>query len=108
MNVFSSTLLITVALTTCVSIVSAQNKSGGISLRQVTGSTPTETLMRNTPHSQSGTPELTRLVGVLKDIYVEDWGELVLLDAGNIALYNDASIRSGISKTHRSPGPCPR
>lgn len=101
MNVFSSTLLITVALTTCVSIVSAQNKSGGISLRQVTGSTPTETLMRNTPHSKSGTPELTRLVGVLKDIYVEDWGELVLLDAGNIALYNDASIRSGIMETKR-------
>lgn len=101
MNVFSSTLLITVALTTCVSIVSAQNKSGGISLRQVTGNTPTETLMRNTPHSKSGTPELTRLVGVLKDIYVEDWGELVLLDAGNIALYNDASIRSGIMETKR-------
>ena len=98
-----STFLSAFVLTTCVTAASAQNKGGssGISLRQATGSTPTETLMRNTPHSKSGTPELTRLTGVLKDIYVEDWGELVLLDAGKTALYNDASIRSGIMETQR-------
>lgn len=98
MNVFS-TLLTTIALTTCVSIASAQNRNGGTSLRQVTGSSPTESLMRNTPHSQSGTPEMTMLNGVLKNIYVEDWGELVMLDAGNLALYNAPSMRSGMMET---------
>ena len=101
MNTFYSVLLSAIALTACASVASAQNKDGsnGISLKKMTGNTPTETLMRNTPYSQSGTPELTSLTGVLKNIYVENWGELVLLSAGNTALYNDASMRSGIMET---------
>lgn len=101
-----STLVITLVLTACTVTVSAQNKDGnkGYLQKQTVGHMPTESLTRNTPHSQRGIPELTCLTGVLKDIYVENWGELVLLDAGNTALYNDASTKSYIMETPTGKG----
>ena len=100
MHTFFSILLSAIALTACSSAAFAQSKRG-ISLKEMTSSTPKESLMRNTQPSKSGVPEPTTLHGALKDIYVVDWGELVLLDAGKTALYNDASIRSGIMQTER-------
>ena len=96
-----TTFIMACALTIGAGPTLAQNKgtSKDYLHKQAAESTPTEMLMRNTPHSQRGIPELTNLTGVLKDIYVENWGELVLLEAGNTALYNDASMRSGIMET---------